>query len=100
MTVKAVPRVAWFSAICGGSIELAAAALRQQHAQQAPPVLEHEVDHLGGDLLGGADEVALVLAVGVVGHDDHPAGTKFGNQFLDGAEHLAHLQVSKGHGSY
>src|SRR5204863_3857878 len=37
------------------------------------PVPGHEVDHLGGDLLGGDGEVSLIFAVLVVAHDDHLA---------------------------
>src|SRR5439155_3161942 len=44
-----------------------------RHADDAPAVGGHEVDGLGGDLLGGQDEVALVLPVRVVDDDHHPA---------------------------
>ena len=40
----------------------------------------------GVDLLGGDDQVALVLAVLVVDEDDHAAGPQFGQGLLDGAE--------------
>ena len=42
----------------------------EREADQAPGVRGHEIDHLGGDLLRGADQVALVLAVLVVRDDD------------------------------
>src|SRR5579859_6860179 len=44
--------------------------LGRGHADQATPVLRHEIDRLGGDLFGGHDEVAFVLAVLVVGDND------------------------------
>ena len=42
----------------------------QREADEPTPVRRHEVDHLGRDRFGGADQVALVLAGFVVG-DDH-----------------------------
>ena len=53
--------------------ELGATLLRKRCAEHAAALLEHEVDDLGGDLLGGDDEVALVLAVFVVDDDHHLA---------------------------
>ena len=53
--------------------ELVAALGRQRQADQAAPLLGHEVDRLGRGELRGQREVALVLAVLVVAHDDHPA---------------------------
>ena len=52
-------------------------------ADQAAAVLGHEVDDLGGDLLGGDGEVAFVLAVLVVDDDDHAAGAEILNGFGD-----------------
>src|SRR5262249_26718779 len=40
-----------------------------------------EVDGLGGHLLGGEDQVALVLAPLVVHHDEHLAGAHVGESF-------------------
>src|SRR3989442_15172700 len=47
-----------------------AALGRERQADQPAPLRRHEIDHLRGDLLGRADQVALVLAVLVVRHDD------------------------------
>ena len=43
------------------------------HADQTRGVGEEERDLLGGDRVGGHDQVAFVLAVLVVHHDDHLA---------------------------
>src|SRR2546427_6931012 len=47
-----------------------AALGRERQADQPAPMRRHKIDHLGGDLLGRADQVALVLAVLIVRHDD------------------------------
>src|SRR5439155_19234991 len=54
-----------------------------------PParVRRHEVDVIGGDELGGHDEVALVLAVLVVDHDDHAPGGDLLERLFDRGEH-------------
>ena len=54
-------------------LELVEPLAEQRHADQAPAVLGHEVHRLRGRALGGHDEVALVLAILVVDHDEHPA---------------------------
>ena len=46
----------------------------------------HEVDRLGGDLGGGADEVALVFAVFVIDDDDKPTKPDVGDEVFDGRE--------------
>src|ERR1700752_3202946 len=43
----------------------------------------HEVDYLRGDLLGGADPIALIFAIFVVHDDDHLAIADVGNGFVD-----------------
>ena len=45
------------------------------------PKRGHEVDGFGGDELGGERQVAFVLAVFIIDHDDHAAGL----DLLDGA---------------
>jgi hypothetical protein len=54
----------------------------ERQADQPAPVHGHEVDRLGGRLLGGDDQVALVLAVLVIDQDDHAAGGDVGDDFL------------------
>ena len=39
----------------------------------------HEVDYLWCDLLGGADQIALIFAIFVVNDDDHLAVAYIGN---------------------
>ena len=50
--------------------ELVEAPGRHRQAHDPAAVGDHEVHRLGGRLLGGDDEVAFVLAVGVVDDDD------------------------------
>ena len=69
-----------------GQAELVAALAGERQADQAPAVQGHEVDHLGRDQLGRADEIALVLAVLVVGDDDDLAVAQVVDRLLDGAE--------------
>ena len=56
-----------------GQLQLHGAADGDGCAQDAAPLAEHEVDLLGGDHLGGGDEVALILAVLVIDDDDELA---------------------------
>ena len=42
----------------------------QRQADEPARVRRQEIDHRRGDPLGGADQVSLVLAALVVGHDD------------------------------
>ena len=55
----------------GRKIQLVRALTRERHADEAARVLGHEVDHLGRDSRGGADQVPFVLPILVVGDDDH-----------------------------
>mgnify|MGYP003693925165 CR=1 FL=1 len=61
---------------------------RARHTQPAS-VGDHEIDHLGGDQLCRADQVALVLPVLIIGHDDEFAVP----EVVDGL-----FYRSKGHG--
>jgi hypothetical protein len=56
----------------------------QRQADQAAREAGHEVDGLGGDMLGGQHQVAFVLAVFLVDEDHHAAGGQFGHQLGDG----------------
>jgi hypothetical protein len=49
-------------------------------------VSHHERHRLGRDLLRGHDQVALVLAIGVVHDHDEPAGPDVLDGVLDGVE--------------
>src|SRR5205085_7609076 len=51
--------------------ELLATLTGQAEADQAARVRRHEVDRIRRGELRGADEVALVLALGIVDDDDH-----------------------------
>src|SRR4029077_6386738 len=80
-----------------GQLELVEAFPFDGHADHAAGVADHERHGLGGGLLGGHDEVALVLPVGVVDdHDQLPAGDR-GDGVLDLGERHDDLQGS-GHG--
>ena len=75
--------------------ELVGALLGQRQADQPARVRGHEVDRLGRRELRCDDEVALVLAVGVVHDDDELALTNVVERLLDGRERR---QVRLGHG--
>ncbi len=72
---------------------------RERDADQATPVRGHEVDDLRGDLRGGTDEVALVLAVLVVSDDDHPAFADVLDRGFDRIERHAFLPGGPAHGA-
>ncbi len=63
----------------GEEAQVVGALLGEGEADEAAAVAGHEVDGLGGDVLGGQGEVALVLAVLVVDDDDHAAGADVGD---------------------
>ena len=67
-------------------LELVAALLGQAEADEAAAVRGHEVDRLRGGELRRDDEVALVLAVLVVDHDDEASGADLLDRVLDGRE--------------
>ena len=56
---------------------------RERQADQAARVAGHEVDGFGRDVVGGDDDVALVLAVFLVHQDHHAAGGEVGHDVLD-----------------
>src|SRR5918992_594577 len=64
--------------------------LRDGHAHDPPPVRDHEVDRLGRSLLGRHDEVALILAIGVVHDDDDVASPDVVEGLLDRRERAGH----------
>ena len=58
----------------------------QRDADHPRSVVEEEGDLLGRGVLGRHDEVALVLAIGVVDHDHHLALADGGDGVLDVGE--------------
>ena len=66
-----------------GQLQLFKALGCQRNADDAAGVADDEVDGLGGRLLGGHDEVALILAVLVIDDDDHPPLTDLGYCLID-----------------
>ena len=63
--------------------ELVGALAGERETDPSARLTDHEVDHLRRDELRGADEIALVLAILVVGDDDKLAGLDVGNCLLD-----------------
>ena len=83
LTVKAVDSSSVFRSVIWGKPELIAALAGQGQADQTPAVQGHEVDHLGRSKLRGTDEIALVLAILVVGYDDDLAVAQIVDRLLD-----------------
>ena len=59
------------------------ALARQRHADEATRLAQHEIDHRRSDLLRRADEIALVLAVLVIGNHDELARAQIGDCLLN-----------------
>ena len=81
----------------GEEAQVVGALLGEGEADEAAAVAGHEVDGFGSDVLGGQGQVALVLAVLVVDHDDHAARANFveragdvGKGRLEGVGGLGH----------
>src|SRR6266446_6069597 len=82
-------------------LQLVEALAEHGHADEPAPVLGHEVDRLRGRLLGGHEQVAFVLAVLVVDHDEHATGADLLDAFLDRDElGLAHRVPSLASGPF
>ena len=62
----------------------------RRHANQAAPEPGHEIDGGGRDVLRRHDEIALVLAVGIVHDDDHFAPADVGDDGFDAVESFFH----------
>ena len=62
-------------------------------ADQTPTVLRHEVDQLGGRLLGRDRQIAFVLAVLVVDDDDHPPLANRVHRLVDRGERSATRRI-------
>ncbi len=69
----------------GLGVELEAVALifGEREAHVTERVLEHEGDCFGRGELGGEDKVAFVLAIFVIGEDDHFASAEIGEAVFD-----------------
>ena len=77
-------------------VELPGALRRDRQADQPARVAGHEVHRLGGAELGGDADVALVLAVLVVGEDDHLAGLEVLDRRAHARHRIARLQALVG----
>ena len=64
-------------------------------ADQPPPVAGHEVDRLRRHLVRGEGQVALVLPILVVDHDDHPPCAKGGDGVVDRSERAPQLRLHR-----
>ena len=62
------------------------------HADESAPVFGHEIDGGGRGELRGHEEVAFVLAVGIVHDDHHFAALDVGNDGFDAVESGFHLR--------
>jgi hypothetical protein len=58
-------------------------------------VLGHEVDRGGRDVLRRHDQVALILAIGIVHHDDHFPFADIRNDRLNAVELLVHVKSQR-----
>ena len=70
--------------------QMVGALLGETQTDQPARVGRHEVDRLGRRELGRNRQVALVLAVGIVDDDDHPALADVLDRFLDRREGRGH----------
>ena len=66
--------------------ELFRAFVRDRHTDQTAPVRCHEIDCLGRHLFRRDDEVALIFAVGVVGHDDDASARDIAHHIVNRIE--------------
>ena len=67
-------------------LELVSTLAGKGETNPAAGFADHEVDHLRRDELGGANKVALVLAILVVGDDDQLARFYVGDCLVDGSK--------------
>lgn len=78
-----------------GEVEAIAGFTFEGDAEDAAGEAHHEVDGFGGDVLGGADEVAFVFAAFVVDEDDHPAVAERVEDVWDRAEQGIHRELGR-----
>jgi hypothetical protein len=62
----------------GRKAQVVGAVFGERKADETAAVTGHEVDGLGGDVLGSKGKIALVFAVLVVDHNDHATGLDIG----------------------
>ena len=93
-TVYAVPRRSWLVWYIGGSSSRSQSASVSGTQMKPGRVADHERHQLRRRQLGGEDQVALVLAVLVVDHDDRPARRDVRDRPLDGRESHDRLATS------
>ena len=77
-------------------VELVEALPGHRQADQAPSVAGHEVDRVRRDLVGGDGQIAFVLAILVVDHDQHAAAAERLDRLVDGREARAGGGVAGG----
>ena len=90
LTWKSVLNVSRFCRTMRSMPELLQPLGGGRHANQPAPVLGHEIDRRRRHELRRHDQVALVLAVGIVHHDHHLALPQVGDDGFDGIEPLCH----------
>src|SRR5207247_718534 len=83
-----------------GQTELVAAFARQRRADESRRVRQEERDLLGGGRLRGHDQVALVLAVFVVDHDDDLAPPDGADDVLDASQWHGYDLSSRSRSTY
>jgi len=71
-------------------LKLVSTLTGEGQADPAPGLFYHEVDELGRNELSRANEVALVLAVLIVCHEDKLSRLDVGDRLLDGSESHCH----------
>ena len=67
-------------------VEMTSDVERNGDAEHAAAFTHHEVHHFGGDLFSGADQVALVFTIFVIGDDHHFSGSNVSDDIVDGIE--------------
>ena len=70
----------------GRQLQGIAAFGAERQADQATAVFGHEVDGFRRHLVGGKDDIALVLTVLIINEHHHAAGSDFFEQFGDGGK--------------
>ena len=95
VSVNAVPMASLPSSLISGSSRRSRRSRSMRDADDARAVAHHEGERLGRRRLGGADEVALVLAVLVVDDDDHLAAADRLDRLFCGDTHAGLLNKGR-----